>query len=144
LRSRTAEGLPYEVAGHLLYYLLLRWLLVEAAVEAGRSPLRLSFAAALREVQAKGPMALIASAAWLREGLQPRLRAALASHVVAARPCRHYPRAKKERKASKRGADRRAQKRKPPRPPKARERPWYGQGWNLGGPTPQPAPTGQG
>ena len=144
LRSRTAEGIHYEVSGHLLYYLLVRWWLVEAAVEAGVSPLRLSFAAALREIQAKGPAALTASAAWLRDGLRPRLRAALARHVVAERPCRHYPRGKKERKAGKRGADRRAAKRKQRCRPKARERRWYGQGWDLGGPNPQPGATAQG
>jgi hypothetical protein len=144
LRSRRAEGIHYEVAGHVLHYLLVRWLLVEAAVEAGRSPLRLSFAEALREIEAKGPAALTASAAWLRDGVRPRLRAALAGHVVAERPCRHYPRGHKERKASKRRADRRAQKRKPTRRPTAKERPWYGAGWDLGGPKPQPAATGQG
>src|SRR5712692_1005124 len=31
LRSRTPDGIDYEVAGHLVYYLLVRWLLVEAA-----------------------------------------------------------------------------------------------------------------
>jgi hypothetical protein len=142
LRSRTAEGLRYEVSGHVLYYLLVRWLLVEAAVAAGRSPLRLSFAEALRAIQAKGPAALTASAAWLREGLRPRLRAALAGHVVAERPCRHYPRATKERKASKRSADRRATKRGQAR--RQKERPWYGAGWDLNGPRPQPTATGQG
>jgi hypothetical protein len=106
--------------------------------------LRLSFAEALREIKAKEPTALTASAQWLSEGLRPRLREALASHVVAARPCRHYPRGKKERKASKRGADRRAKKRKQSGQPKARERQWYGQGWDLGGPKPPPAATGQG
>src|SRR5205085_1247170 len=40
LRSRTPDGIDYEVAGHLLYYLLVRWLLVEAATQAGVSPLR--------------------------------------------------------------------------------------------------------
>lgn len=144
LRSRTAEGIAYEVAGHVLYYLLVRWLLVEAAVKAGRSPLRLSFAEALREIKAKGPAALIASDQWLGEGLRPRLQEALASHVVAERPCRHYPRSKQARKASKRGADRRARKRKQARPGKAKERPWYGQGWDLGGPKPPPAASGQG
>jgi hypothetical protein len=144
LRSRTVEGIAYEVAGQVLYYLLVRWLLVEAAVEAGVSPLRLSFPEALREIQAKEATALTASAQWLREGLRPRLRAALASHVVAERPCRHYPRSKKERKASKRGADRRAQKRQQRSRQKTKERPWYGQGWDLGGPKPQHAATGQG
>jgi hypothetical protein len=144
LRSRTAEGIAYEVAGHVLYYLLVRWLLVEAAVKAGLSPLRLSFSEALREIKAKWPTALTASEKWLSEGLRPRLREALAGHVVAERPCRHYPRGKKERKASKRSADRRAKKRKQTRRRKAKDRPWYGQGWDLGGPKPQPAATGQG
>jgi hypothetical protein len=144
LRSRTAEGIAYEVAGHVLYYLLVRWLLVEAAVEAGRSPLRLSFAEALREIQAKGPTALTATDQWLSEGLRPRLREALAGHVVAERLCRHYPRSKKGRKRSKRAADRRAKKRQQRRQQKAKQRPWYGQGWNLGGPKPPPAASGQG
>jgi hypothetical protein len=144
LRSRTAEGIRYEVSGHVLHYLLVRWLLVEAAVEAGQSPLRLSFAEALRELEAKRPAAWAASAAWLQDGLRPRLRAALASHVVAERPCRHYPRGKKERRASKRRADRRAQKREQARRQKAKERPWYGAGWDLNGPKQQPAVTGQG
>jgi hypothetical protein len=144
LRSRTAEGIAYAVAGHVLYYLLVRWLLVEAAVRAGRSPLRLSFQEALREIQAKGPAALTASAQWLRAGLRPRLQEALASHVVAERPCRHYPRSKQARKARKRAADRRAQKRKQPRSRKAKERPWYGQGWDLRGPKPPPTTSEQG
>src|SRR5262249_14999410 len=42
LRSRTAEGIHYEVCGHVLYYLLVRWLLVEAAVGAGPSPFPLT------------------------------------------------------------------------------------------------------
>jgi Transposase DDE domain len=144
LRSRTPEGIAYEVAGHVLYYLLVRWLLVEAAVPAGLSPLQLSFTEALREIKAKWPTALTASAKWLSEGLRPRLREALAGHVVAERPCRHYPRSKKARKTSKRAADRRAKKRKQSRPEKAKERPWYGQGWDLSGPKPPPAASGQG
>jgi hypothetical protein len=144
LRSRTAEGIAYEVAGHLLYYLLVRWLLVEAAGKAGVSPLRLSFQEALREIQAMWPTARISSAAWLSAVLQPRLRQRLASHAVPERPRRQYPRSKKERKASKRRADRRAKQAKPRRPPKAKERQWYGQGWDLNGPRPQPVPTAQG
>jgi Transposase DDE domain len=144
LRSRTAEGIDYEMAGPLLSYLLVRWLLVEAAVAAGLSPLRLSFQAALREIAAKWPTALVSSAKWLSEGLQPRLRQALASHVVVERPSRQYPRSKKERKLSKRAADKRARAAKPRRQHKAEERQWYGQGWDLGGPKPRPAATAQG
>ena len=144
LRSRTPEGIFYEVAGHILYYLLVRWLLVEAAVQAGVSPLRLSFQEALGEIDEMGPQAVTASAAWLGEVLRPRLCQRLASHGVAERPGRRYPRGKKERQASKRGADRRAKKAKPRRRHQAKERLWYGQGWDLGGPKPPPAATGQG
>ncbi len=138
LRSRTAEGIAYEVAGHVLYYLLVRWLLVKAAAQAGQSPLRLSFTEALREVKAMGPTALASSATWANKGLQPRLLQRLASHVVPARPGRRAPRSKQERKASKRRADRRARKAKPRRLQRTKQRQGYGQGWDLSGPKPQP------
>ena len=48
LRSRTAEGVAFEVAGHVLLYFLTRWLIFEAAEEHGVSPLRISFTQALR------------------------------------------------------------------------------------------------
>jgi hypothetical protein len=144
LRSRTPEGIFYEVAGHLLYYLLVRWLLVEAGVRAGVSPLRLSFKEALGEIRQMWSAALTASAAWLGEVLQPRLRERLARHRVPERPGRDYPRGKKARRAGKRRADQRAKKVKSRRPPKAKERRWYGQGWDLGGPKPQPDGTAQG
>jgi DDE family transposase len=144
LRSRTAEGIAYEVAGHVLYYLLVRWLLVEAAVMAGVSPLRLSFQEALREIEALGPAARTASAAWLGAVLRPRLRERLASHGVVERPGRQYPRGQKERRASKRRASKRAEKAKAGRKPKVKERRWYGHGWDLTGPKPQPTATAQG
>jgi hypothetical protein len=145
LRSRTPEGIAYEVAGHILYYLLVRWLLVEAAVKAGVSPLRLSFKEALVEIKALWPAAVVASAGWLAEVLRPRLHERLAGHVVEERPGRHYPRAKKDRRASKRRASQRCRKSKARRRRRpAKERRWYGQGWDLGGPKPQPAATGQG
>jgi Transposase DDE domain len=144
LRSRTPAGIFYEVAGHLLYYLLLRWLLVEAAAEAGVSPLRLSFHEALNELVTLWPQAVTASAGWLAEVLQPRLRQRVARHRVAERSGRCYPRSKKGRKASKRCADRQAKQAKRRRPHKTKKRIWYGEGWNLGGPTSQPTATGQG
>jgi len=144
LRSRTPEGIEYEVAGHILYYLLVRWLLVEAAVEAGVSPLRLSFKEALGEIRKMWPTALSASAGWLGAVLQPRLRERMASHGVVERPGRQYPRGKKERRASKRRADKRAKQAKSRRKQKTRQRRWYGQGWDLGGRKTQPAATVQG
>jgi hypothetical protein len=50
LRGRTPECIQYEVAGHVVLYLLVRWLMVEAAVKHAIDPLRLSFKNALREL----------------------------------------------------------------------------------------------
>jgi hypothetical protein len=122
----------------------MRWLLVEAAEKAGLSPLRLSYTEARREVKGMWPTALASSAAWVGEVLQGRLLQRLASHVVVERPCRQYPRSKKERKRSKREADRRANKAKPRRQQKTKERRWYGQGWDLSGPKPKPDTPPQG
>lgn len=144
LRSRTAGGIEYEVAGHVLHYLLVRWLLVEAAVKAGVSPLRLSFTEALREIGLMWPAALTASAGWLAGVLRQRLRQRLGSHQVPERPGRQYPRGKKERRASKRRADARASKAnkakqgRPSRQKPGKQRSWFGNGWSLAGP-PTPA-----
>jgi hypothetical protein len=139
LRSRTPEGIDYEVAGHILYYLLLRWLLVEAAVPVGLSPLRLSFTGALRELEGKWPAAVVASQPWLQQTLRPRLLACLASHPVEERPGRTAPRGEKARRADKRAKDAEQAKRaKADAKRKARPRPWFGQGWNLAGPTASP------
>ena len=50
LRSRTPEGIAYEVAGHVLLYFLVRWLIVEAAATENADPLRISFKQALDEL----------------------------------------------------------------------------------------------
>ena len=50
LRSRTPKGIEYEIAGHVILYFLVRWLMLEAALEAELDPLRVSFAGALREL----------------------------------------------------------------------------------------------
>ena len=95
LRSRTPEGIRYEVAGHVLLYLLVRWLIVEAAVEvAEEDPLRLSFKGALEELQDMRQTLLHAPAEHVRRVLLPRLLQRIASHRVPLRPGRHYPRPK--------------------------------------------------
>jgi hypothetical protein len=86
LRSRTAEGIYYEVAGHVLYYQLVRWLMVEAACAAGVSPLRLSFTAALEEINEQWTSAVVASRGWLEQTLRPRLLERVGSHQVQERP----------------------------------------------------------
>jgi len=140
LRSRTPEGIHYEVAGHILHYLLVRWLMVEAAVAAGVSPLRLSFTEALREIQGQWPSAVVARAKWLEQTLRPRLWQRLASHPVEERPGRTAPRGEKARRADKRAKDAKRAKGAKRRPRKKVEpRPWFGQGWDLAGPKVGPA-----
>jgi hypothetical protein len=92
LRSRTAEGVSFEVAGHVLLYFLTRWLIFEAAEEHGVPPLRISFTEALREINDIRQALLSASAQRVRRVLLPRLLLRIAQHLVPLRPGRHYPR----------------------------------------------------
>jgi hypothetical protein len=92
LRSRTPEGIAFEIAGHVLFYLLVRWMMVEAAVKHGCEPLRLSFTHALRELHDVSEKLITSSPSHVRRVLLPRLLARVASHVVPLRPGRHYPR----------------------------------------------------
>jgi hypothetical protein len=92
LRGRTPETIVYEIAGHVLFYHLVRWLMVEAAVDQGLDPLRLSFLSALRELQDMSPTLLVASPERVSQVLLPRLVKRIAQHRVAPRPGRHYPR----------------------------------------------------
>jgi len=94
LRGRTPRAIAYEVAGHVLLYLLVRWLIVEAATAADVSPdpLRVSYLHALNELADIAPALLTAAPRRARQVLMPRLLARIAAHVVPARPGRHYPR----------------------------------------------------
>lgn len=92
LRGRTPETIVFEVAGHVLLYLLTRWLMVNAAEAAGEDPLRLSFSGALSELIAMLPSLSQASPKRVSETLAPRLLSRIASHFVPMRPGRHYPR----------------------------------------------------
>jgi hypothetical protein len=104
LRGRTPGTIRYEVAGHVVLYLLTRWLMVEAAVKHGLDPLRLSFVDAQRELEAMRPSLVTASAHWAAHTLIPRLLDRIAQHQVPFRPGRHYPRRKKTNRRSKRAA----------------------------------------
>jgi hypothetical protein len=92
LRSRTAEGIAFEVAGHVVLYLLTRWLMFEAAEEYGIPPLRISFTQALREINDIRHALLLATPQRVRRVLLPRLLWRIAQHMVPLRPGRHYPR----------------------------------------------------
>lgn len=92
LRGRTPEAIEYEIAGRVTFYLLVRWMMVEAAQTRGEDPLRLSFCDALKEVLDVHHTLLTASVRRVKHVLLPRLYARIASHLVPPRPGRHYPR----------------------------------------------------
>ena len=93
LRSRTPESIQFEVAGHVVLYFLVRWLMVEAGVKHGIDPLRLSFKNALRELIKIHPSLVTASSRWVHV-LFERLLDRIAQHQVPYRPGRSYPRRK--------------------------------------------------
>lgn len=93
LRSRTPGSVYYEVAGHVLLYLLVRWMMVEAAVKHGvDDPLLLSFSEALRELTEMWPWLVTSRPQHVRRVLLPRLLQRLASHRVRKKPGRHFAR----------------------------------------------------
>lgn len=94
LRSRTPESIQFEVAGHIVLYFLVRWLMVEAAKKHGIDPLRLSFKNALRELLDMHPSLVTATPRWAHV-LLGRLLDRIAEHRVPYRPGRSYPRKKK-------------------------------------------------
>ena len=95
LRSRSPEGIRFEVAGHVLLYTLVRRMMVTAAEQGGiTDPLRLSYASALRELGEMRQTLLQCSPKRARQILLPRLLERVASHQVQLRPGRHFPRAK--------------------------------------------------
>lgn len=94
LRSHTPASLEYEVAGRVLYYLLVRWLIVQAAEKHHLDPLRISFTNAVRELENMRAAMATGAERWVRCELLPRLLARIASHTVPLRPGRHYPRPK--------------------------------------------------
>jgi hypothetical protein len=95
IRGRTPQAVYYEIAGHVMLYLLIRWLIVEAAVEHGiDDPLRLSFKGALDELNGMYQTLITATPKRVEEVLLPRLLERIAGHLVPIRPGRHYPRPK--------------------------------------------------
>ena len=92
MRGRTQESIHYEIAGHVLLYLLTRWLMVEAGEAHQIDPASLSFVAAQRELQDMRQTLLTADPQRIRRVLLPRLLERVAQHCIAFRPGRHYPR----------------------------------------------------
>lgn len=91
LRGRTPQSIQYEVAGHVVLYLLVRWLMVEAADKADVDPLRISFTNALRELQ-RIQNSLTSATPQRAQVLVRRLIERVARHIVPYRPGRQFPR----------------------------------------------------
>lgn len=93
LRSRTAESIRYEVAGHVVLYLLIRWLMAEAAhaAEEDGDPLGLSFKHAFEELATIWNVLIAADDKTLPR-LFGQLLHAISKHRVPVRPGRHEPR----------------------------------------------------
>ena len=67
LRGRTPKTIEYEIGSHVLLYVMVRWLMVEAAAEHGLDPLRLSFTEALGEIKDMVQTLVIASPQRIRD-----------------------------------------------------------------------------
>lgn len=92
LRSHTPASLEYELAGHVMYYLLIRWLIVLAAEKHGLDPLRISFSNAVQDLELMRKELVTSSPHWVSHVLLPRLLDRMASQTVPQRLGRHYPR----------------------------------------------------
>ena len=104
LRSRTPESIHYEVAGHVVLSLLVRWLMVEAAGRAAPDgdPLGLSFKHALEELLTAWSALVTSEPSDVTRRILPRLLKAISSHTVSWRPGRTYPRKKKSKSKRRR------------------------------------------
>lgn len=93
LRSHTPESIRYEVAGHVVLYLLIRWLMVKAAqgAEEDGDPLGISFQHAFEELTMIWNV-LIAAKPEDVPRIVRKLLTQIASHQVPFRPGRHEPR----------------------------------------------------
>ena len=94
-RSKKPAGIAYEVGGHVVLYLLMRWLILEAALAHDEDPLRISFTNAVEELKNIWQTMSTSSQQWVEEVLWPRLLERIADHIVPYRPGRSYPRKKK-------------------------------------------------
>jgi hypothetical protein len=92
IRGRTRQSVLFELAGHVVLYQLVRWLMVEAAEQTGVDPLRLSFVKAFHELDNLRYALLTSTPGHVARVLLPRLLSRIAQHVVPLRPGRHYPR----------------------------------------------------
>jgi putative transposase len=96
LRCKSPEMVRRELWTGLLAYNLIRQTMLQAALQAGRSPRQLSFAAAVQKIAASWTTILVCQDATVLLLIEIHL-GDLATHPVGDRPDRVEPRAKKRR-----------------------------------------------
>ena len=96
LRCKSPEMVRRELWTGLLAYNLIRQTMLQAALQAGRSPRQLSFTAALQKIAASWSTILVCQNATVLLLIEIHL-GDLATHQVGDRPDRVEPRAKKRR-----------------------------------------------
>jgi putative transposase len=101
LRCKTPEMVRRELWTGLLAYNLIRQTMLQAAVQAGRSPRHLSFAAALQKIAASWNAILVCQNATVLLLIEVHL-GDMATHQVGDRPNRVEPRANKRRPKAQR------------------------------------------
>ncbi len=96
LRCQTPDMVRKEISAHLLAYNLVRIVIAQAAARHGKHPRQISFARAMRTLEAFRPAIARVSRERLVE-LYAHMLAAIASHEIGNRPDRLEPRVRKRR-----------------------------------------------
>ncbi len=91
LRSKTPEGIRKEITARLVAINVVRTIMLEAAIENGVDPIRISFAHAVRAIISFAP-ALASEPLWKLLEIYEAMLTEIASHLVPERPGRNEPR----------------------------------------------------
>jgi hypothetical protein len=91
LRSKTPEGIGKEVAARVTALNVVRLIMLEAALQEGVDPLRISFVHTVRTILAFSP-ALASAPFFSLPALYRTMLRQIGSHLVPARPARQEPR----------------------------------------------------
>jgi hypothetical protein len=91
LRSKTPEGVRKEITARLVAINVVRTIMLEAAIESGVDPIRISFAHAVRAIISFAP-ALSSEPLWKLLEIYEAMLKEIASQLVPERPGRNEPR----------------------------------------------------
>jgi len=92
LRSRTPAGIRKEIIARLMAVNIVRMIILEAAIDHGIDPLRISFVHAVRAIIVFAP-ALATTPIWNAPSVYRAMLKEIAAHTVPQRPGRNEPRA---------------------------------------------------